>query len=243
MVQPPVHELPTLLADAARDFLARSAGLDDAALAEPSLLPGWDRAHVLAHVEGVSRAVCRQLDYAARGELIEFYDGGFDGRNQDIETRAQRPAAEQAAALNDAVDQVVTGFSSVEGSGWVGRISYRDGTVLAAALALWRELVIHGSDLDTGATPLHWSDGFCRHLVEFLAPRVPNGLALKLQPLGQPPVTIGAGERTVVVTGRFQDISAWLAGRDPVGGLAATAAADGVALPELLPWPAAGAPK
>ena len=37
----------------------------------------------------------------------------------------------------------------------------------------------------------------------------------------------------------MRDIAAWLAGREPsLGSLRATAAADGVDLPDLLPWPA-----
>jgi maleylpyruvate isomerase len=42
-----------------------------------------------------------------------------------------------------------------------------------------------------------------------------------------------------VVSGMLTDIAAWLAGRTPsLGSLRATAAADGVGLPQLLPWPA-----
>ncbi|BAS08378.1 hypothetical protein AHiyo4_18000 [Arthrobacter sp. Hiyo4] len=59
-----------------------------------------------------------------------------------------------------------------------------------------------------------------------------------LQPLGLPPVTLGLG-RSTVISGMITDIAAWLAGREPsLGSLRATAAADGVDLPELLPWPA-----
>ena len=40
------------------------------------------------------------------------------------------------------------------------------------------------------------------------------------------------------ISGMLTDIAAWLAGRTPsLGSLRATAAADGVDLPELLPWP------
>lgn len=239
--------MPDRLADAGRDLLTAAAGLDDAALAAPSVLPGWSRAFVLAHVEGVARAMIRQLEYAARGETIEFYDDGFDGRNRDIERRAQRSAEEQLRSLTDAVTAAVAAFAGVSGSGWDAGIAYRNGTVRDGALALWRELVIHASDLDLGRTSLDWDNTFCHYLFGFLTARVPDGVALKLQPLGEQPLTLVNGQaapaRTVVVTGLLQDIAAWLAGREPLGGLNATAAADSVDLPRLLPWPSAVAPR
>jgi maleylpyruvate isomerase len=246
--QPAVPEnLADRLDDAGRDLLAATAGLDDAALAAPSVLPGWNRAFVLAHVEGVARAMARQLDYASRGDTIEFYDDGFDGRNRDIERRAQRPAGEQLRSLTEAVDAVVARFDSLTGTQWDARIAYRNGTVRDGGLALLRELVIHASDLDTGRTSLDWDSTFCHYLFGFLSARVPDGTALKLQALGEQPRTLSNGSsapaRTIVVTGLLQDIAAWLAGRKPLGGLNATAAADGVALPELLPWPAAVSPR
>ena len=241
------ENLPGRIADAGRGLLATAVGLDDDALAAPSVLPGWNRAFVVAHVEGVCRAMTRQLEYAARGETIEFYDDGFDGRNQDIERRAQRPAAEQLRSLTDAVSAAVAVFSGVTGSEWDAGIAYRNGTVRDGALALWRELVIHASDLGLGRTSLDWDNTFCHYLFGFLAARVPDGVAIKLQPLGEQPRTLANGSsatvRTVVVTGLLQDIAAWLAGRKPLGGLNATAAADGVDLPELLPWPAAVSPR
>lgn len=231
---------------AGQEFLGTASGLDDAGLAAPSLLPDWNRAYVVAHLEGVARAMCRQVEYAARGERIEFYDGGFDGRMRDIETRAQRPAPVQLEALTDAVTQTIQAFEGVPEDGWDAGITYRDGSVQDGALAFWRELVIHASDLSLGRTPLDWDSAFCHYLFGFLSARVPAGMALKLQPLGEPPRTLFSGSgsvvRTVVVSGSLQDIAAWLAGRKPLGWLNASAAADAVELPGLLPWPAAVAP-
>jgi maleylpyruvate isomerase len=100
-------------------------------------------------------------------------------------------------------------------------------------------MVIHLTDLQVGRGPETWSREFCEHLVGFLSPRVPADLRLKLQPIGLPPVTLGSGSRSVSVNGMLTDIAAWLAGRTPtLGSLRAQAAADGVELPALLPWPA-----
>jgi maleylpyruvate isomerase len=112
--------------------------------------------------------------------------------------------------------------------------------VFDGGLALWRELTIHATDLGTGRGPETWSRPFCEHLFDFLAARVPEGERFVLQPLGLPGTSIGTpGGRSTAINGMLTDIAAWLAGRTPtLGSLRATAAADGVDLPELLPWPA-----
>ncbi|VXB09601.1 Maleylpyruvate isomerase, mycothiol-dependent [Arthrobacter sp. 9AX] len=222
------------------------AKLSDADVKASSALPGWTRGHVLAHLAGISNAMARQLEYAARGETVELYDGGMDGRNKAIDMAAGHDAATHQADVAAALDRVLRAFdvlpgvkdSSANQTGWWAPISYRGGVVLDGGLALWRELVIHNADLLTGRGPETWSRPFCAHLFDFLAARVPPEEKLVLQPLGLAPVSIGTGNRSTVVSGMVTDIAAWLAGREPtLGSLRASAAADGVDLPELLPWP------
>jgi maleylpyruvate isomerase len=231
-------------ADAVTSDVAR---LTDEDVKAPSALPGWTRGHVLAHLTGIANAMARQLEYAARGETIELYDGGMDGRNKAINMAAGHDAATHREDLSAALHRALKAFDALPGikdssanrTGWWAPISYRGGVVLDGGLALWRELVIHNADLLTGRGPETWSRPFCEHLFDFLAARVPPEEKLVLQPLGLAPVSIGSGTRSTVVSGMMTDIAAWLAGREPtLGSLRASAAADGVDLPELLPWPA-----
>ena len=217
-----------------------AASLDDAAVAAPSELPGWTRGHVLAHLAGIANAMARQVEYSTRGERIELYDGGFEGRNRAIELAAGHGAEQHRAAVGAAIDRALAAFGSLDKEGWQAPITFRDGVVFDGGLALWRELTIHATDLGTGRGPETWSRPFCEHLFEFLAARVPEGERFVLQPLGLPSVALGAaGGRSTVINGMLTDIAAWLAGRTPtLGSLRATAAADGVELPALLPWPA-----
>ncbi|WP_115789857.1 maleylpyruvate isomerase family mycothiol-dependent enzyme [Arthrobacter silvisoli] len=218
------------------------ATLDDSAVAAPSELPGWSRGHVLAHLAGIAKAMARQLEYAARGETVELYDGGYEGRNRAIDLAAGHDAAQHHAAVDAALTRVLAAFDALDDTGWSAPISYRDGTVFDGGLALWRELTIHTGDLGTGFGPETWSRPFCEHLFRFLGARVPQGIKLVLQPLALPQLTLGSGVRSIAVNGMITDIAAWLAGRTPtLGSLRATEAADGVELPELLPWPS-GAP-
>jgi maleylpyruvate isomerase len=246
MTAPAPEVLLAGLHKAADDVAADVAKLSDEDVQAPSALPGWTRGHVLAHLAGISNAMARQLEYAARGETIELYDGGMDGRNKAIDMAAGHDAATHLADLTAALARVMKAFDALPGikdssanrTGWYAPISYRGGVVLDGGLALWRELVIHTSDLLTGKGPETWSRPFCEHLFDFLAARVQPDDRLVLQPLGLQPLSIGSGTRSTVVSGMITDIAAWLAGREPaLGSLRASAAADGVDLPALLPWP------
>jgi maleylpyruvate isomerase len=217
-------------------------------VAEPSALPGWTRGHVLAHLSGIANAMARQLEYAARGELIELYDGGYEGRTKAIDMAAGHSLEEHRASLDAALERALRAFDALDApgaaksGGWQAPITYRGGVVFDGGLALWRELVIHAADLAAGRGTETWSRQFCEHLFDFLAARVPDGQRFVLQPLGLPPKNLGRGGQSTVISGMLTDIAAWLAGRTPgLGSLRASAAADGVELPELLPWPA-GAP-
>ena len=240
MTAPAPADLLAELHKAAALVASTAAKFTDEDVKAPSALPGWTRGHVLAHLAGITNAMARQLEYAARGETVELYDGGMDGRNKAIGMAAGHSADAHRADLDAGLDRALKAFDALEaGSGWKVRIAYRGGVVLDGGLALWRELVIHTADLGTGFGPETWSRPFCEHLFDFLAARVQPGDKLVLQPLGLPPRTLGSGGTSTVISGMITDIAAWLAGREPsLGSLRASAAADGVDLPELLPWPA-----
>ena len=82
------------------------AELTDADVRAPSLLPGWTRGHVLAHLARNADSHERMLLAAARGEVAAQYPGGRDQRAGAIEAGAGRPAAALVAdvrATNPAV--------------------------------------------------------------------------------------------------------------------------------------------
>lgn len=206
-------------------------GLTDDAARAPSALPGWTRGHVLSHVEGVAQALARQARYALRGRTVEVYDGGRPARDAAIEAGHGRSAAELAAAVGDALDEAAASWGAVGAGDWRRPVSYRDGTVLTAGLAWWRELEIHTADAQLGSGPDSWPPQLCVHLVDFLAVRVPYGTELRLTAVdADRSWTLGRGE-PVAVGGRLTDLAAWLAGRAPQQQLT------GDPLPELGSWP------
>ena len=189
--------------------VVRAATADQ--LAADSPLPDWTRAHVAAHIAGFSDAMARQWEYALRGEQIEQYSGGAEGRNADIHELAGRPVEELKAGTERAMDHLASAADAMGEQDWVRPISYRQGNAFGGLEAAWREYAIHLVDLDLGPQVSAWTEPFCEHLLDFLGPRIPDGMTLVL-PSGR---RIGRGPAEVGATGSTQDIAAWLAGRVP----------------------------
>ncbi|WP_232376224.1 maleylpyruvate isomerase family mycothiol-dependent enzyme [Amycolatopsis aidingensis] len=208
-------------------------GLTDAGARAASALPGWSRGHVLTHLAELATALTRQAELAFVGELAEVYDGGRAGRDAAIEAGSGRPAAElrtevlrTAAGLEDA-------WARANPEDWRRPVRYRDGVLLDTAYCWWREVEVHTADLALDYGPQDWTDAFCAHLIDFLAPRAPEGIRLTLAADDGAHRWVWGGGRQVGVRGELRDLAAWMAGRRTTGPLTAT---DGT-LPELGPWP------
>lgn len=213
------------------------ATVDAAAAAEPSALPGWNRAHVLAHIDGFSRAATRQLDTAGAEKPFEMYDGGMERRHEAIEMTALMRSDALLARTTEALDTLETSIRGISPAEWSLPTGFRDGgSVEDLFYAIWRELVIHASDLALAISVADWEPDFCAHLFEALEGRVPESRRYILQPHGAQRIVLGSGDDATVLSGTAFDLAAWLAGRDPLGPIQATAGADGAALPELGPW-------
>ena len=196
--------------------------LTDDDVQTPSVLPGWTRGHVLAHVTDAGRAMVRLVEQALLGNQILLYDPAVEDRDGIIEATAGRSADEHRAALREHSGRLEDVWTRVED--WTAPVRYRDGKISSMVFARWREVWIHATDLDLGLGPDAWPEDFCVHAIDFLQDRLPDGVALR------------AGERTWLsgaeVSGDVHDLAAWLSGRFPGQNLTGT-------LPDLLPWPSA----
>lgn len=211
--------------------------LTDEQVTAPSLLPGWTRGHVLAHIAGIGSALARQLERARAHRSVELYDGGRPGRAAAIEAGAGASAEAHARSVRTAALRVEAAIAGLAPTQWELPTNDRGGMVVTAVEAWWRELAVHATDLDLGVTSAAWSPELLDHLVEHLAPCVPEGTFLVLVPDdGASRWEIGQGAE-VRVHGRASDLVAWLARRGPVGAVTAQAGGAPTALPELGPWP------
>jgi maleylpyruvate isomerase len=205
------------------------AGVDEDAVRAPSGLPGWSRGHVITHIANFAEAMTRQVDEALQGRLIEVYDGGRPARDAGIEAGAGRPAAELKQHLLEATTALMAAWDKVGPDDWDRPVMHRNSDLAAAIYATWRELAVHTVDLALEPTPDGWPPEFCRHLLDFLRPRTPEGIHLILQPTDGPTWETGTGEDRTL-TGTLTNLTAWYAGRTPPGPITGPA-------PDLLPWP------
>ncbi|MER7011490.1 maleylpyruvate isomerase family mycothiol-dependent enzyme [Saccharopolyspora sp. NPDC000359] len=201
------------------------ATLTDEQVAAPSLLPGWTRGHVLAHLADNARAFARVSAHALRGELVDAYDGGQAERDAIIEGLAGDGSEEHRARLARHSAALEAVWSQAGEADWDRPVRFRNGDLAGIVRMRWREVWIHLVDLDIGVGPERWSAEFSGHAIEFLLPRLPEGFALRATD-GDRTWSTGAVE----ITGRAHDLAAWLAGRTPER-------TPNGPLPDLGPWP------
>src|SRR4051794_19255174 len=105
---------------ATQRLLQTAADLDDAACAEPSLLPGWTRGHVLTHLARNADAYTNLLLGAARGEDRAAY-ATPTARAEGIEAGYARPLAEQLDDIRAAHERFAeAGAAGAAGGGGRG---------------------------------------------------------------------------------------------------------------------------
>ncbi|WP_328610943.1 maleylpyruvate isomerase family mycothiol-dependent enzyme [Amycolatopsis sp. NBC_00345] len=205
----------TAVAEAHRRFGAALAGLTDAAVHGPSLLPGWTRGHVLAHLADAARARTRVVEHALRGEAVAMWAPGE--RDAIIDATAGRTADEHRAAVATQAEALERVWSRVE-----------DCPAFAPAVyTRWREVWIHLVDTDVGIGPADWPEDFAAHAVGFMRERIPPGTSLKATDV---PRRWGPPTGDTGVAGPIRDLAAWLTGRGNGASLTAP-------LPPLGPWP------
>jgi maleylpyruvate isomerase len=161
----------------ARDATARLiAHLDDVpavALSVPSRLPGWTRAHVVAHLAGNALSHVRMLDGCLAGEVRAQYEGGAAAREAAIEELAADPAAavEEHRQACAALDQR---WERMQPAHWERDVLWLDGGTAPALTTLWsrwKEVEIHRVDLGAEYEPADWAPSFSARLREQLLDR------------------------------------------------------------------------
>ncbi|MDJ0345424.1 maleylpyruvate isomerase family mycothiol-dependent enzyme [Streptomyces sp. H10-C2] len=128
------------------------AALTASAVAEPSLLPGWTRGHVLTHLARNADSLVNLLTWARTGEEIPQY-ASTEIRDKDIEDGANRPLSEHLDDLRISADRFAMAVQVTPSRAWASQVRMRSGKVIAAAEIPWRRLVeinFHHVDLGIG---------------------------------------------------------------------------------------------
>jgi maleylpyruvate isomerase len=122
-------------------------------LTAPSLLPGWTRAHVVAHLVGSCEALGNLLHWARTGIETPMY-ASVEARAAEIERRAALPPAELVRAATEGSARLLAAFEAMPAEAWGATVRTVQGRTVPASELPWmrtRETWIHAVDLDAGA--------------------------------------------------------------------------------------------
>jgi maleylpyruvate isomerase len=222
----PYEDLAAARAATSR-LLDHLATLSVAGLAEPSLLPGWSRAHVVAHLTGNALSHVRMLDGCLAGDVRTQY-ADPEARGQGIAELAARPEAvvEAHAAAAAALEER---WSAMRDEHWERAVRWLDrgvGPARTTVASREKEVEVHRVDLDAGYVPALWPGDVAERLLG----------RLLLRP-DLPEMVLVSGRRRwgtsgPRISGSVAALAAWLAGRSDGRDLQL----DAGRLPDLPAW-------
>jgi maleylpyruvate isomerase len=148
--------------DATQRLLGTARMISEPDLRQPSLLPGWTRAHVLAHLARSADAMRALLVGARSGQDRPAY-ASSEARDADIERGAAQGAKDLAADVADSAMALRTIARQLPDQAWAYPVRVPGSAPFSAAALLTRRLVeveLHHCDLAAGYRPADWPDTF-----------------------------------------------------------------------------------
>ena len=212
-------QVPVARVREAQDRLARTVvAMDSESYGAPSLLPGWTRGHVVAHLALNAEGLARAVTGVQTGTPETMYDSQ-EARDRDIEVLADEPPVILRERLAASSDLLVNALDDLDEADWSEHFDRTPGgqgiAVRAVPLMRLREVEIHHVDLDAGYTVEQWDPDFSRALIGSMAKR---GVAEPLRVVAtdfDEAWDLGAVQdgRSVVVSGTAAALGWWLTGR------------------------------
>ena len=206
----------------AHDAIAdRAHALSDAELAAPSLLPGWTRAHVLAHIARNADGLRNLVNWAETGVATAMY-ASFESREADIESSAAQQPAELRADVMAADDALLRALEDLDDDAAAVEVeALRGGPFPARDLPFVRarEAWVHLVDLDAGVTFDDVPAGVRDQLLLEAVDRAPgrdlrHGFVLEEDGSDRSWI-LGPEDPAVTIRGTQADLLGWLTGRVP----------------------------
>lgn len=225
------------LAAATQRLIATVEALPDADWGTPSLLPGWTRAHVVAHLALNAEGLAGALLGVVEGQPVPMYRS-VEARDEEIEQLAgtqPRPLRHRLAIATGRLDEALAALAAAPGQ--VMEASFErtpGGRVMAAAAVAdmrLREVEIHHADLGLDYSPADWPRPFARELLTVGAQRHEQEVDALVVAADLPwQHQLGTGGPTV--TGPAYELAWWLTGREPYPGASGLTSDSGV-LPRI----------
>ena len=220
-------------------YLAALTELSATDLHSPSALPGWTRAHVVAHLSRNAEALGGVLLRLAAGEPAAMYPTA-ESREYDIAatvaTRDRDALVEETQATAATFAEAAAGFPHHLASATYSRLA-GDPAVFEARIVMGlrrTEVEVHHADLLLAYTPAQWPEDFSRSLVrrrqdELAEEGGPSMVLASTDVDGLWKLGSGPGPE---ITGAVGDLAWWLVGRGQGRGLVSSTGE----LPRLARW-------
>jgi maleylpyruvate isomerase len=183
--------------------------LPDEALPAPSRVPGWTRAHVVAHVGYNARALARLVEWARTGLEMPMYESA-EARATEIELGSTLPPRALRNLFNHAEVHLNVEWRDLTDHQWdivVGDLAVRETPWTRA-----REIWLHAVDLDATGTFIDLPPDMLDRLLPELATE-----------MGAEGVTLAPSDRSwrigrgPEVRGTAVSLTRWLAGGGSTG--------------------------
>jgi len=214
-----------LLSDGTQRLVRTVDGLEDEALAGPSGLPDWTRAHLVAHLALNAEALAGVLEGRARGEPTTMYRSD-DDRDADIWMLAEAEPAELRDRFLASTTLVANAIGRFPDKHWPESFERTPGGRAIRYAAVpgmrLREVQIHHVDLDAGFSPGDWPARFGAHLVSAMVRRGPSEDSFRVLATDLARTWVvgtDPGETGTIVSGPVGDLAWWLTGRPPARSL------------------------
>ena len=184
-------------------FFARQLdGLTESDLDGGSLLPGWTRRHVVAHVGYNARAIARLVAWADTGVETAMYESA-EARDAEIATGATLSPRELRGLFDRSAAELDAAWCALPASAWSHPVRTSQGRIVPVSDTVWmrtREVWVHAVDLDNGAT----FDQIPEDVLERLIQDITGSWHKR-------------GEGTLVPDGTLPEMASWASGRGTRG--------------------------
>ena len=205
--------------------------LTDAEFDGPSLLPGWTRRVLLAHLARNAEALLNLLNWARTNVETPMYPSP-GAREDQIAATAELPPAQLRRYVSTASRRLALAMQTMPDDAWMMPVRTAQGRTVPASEVPWlrtREVWAHGVDLDAGITFAHVPTSVTIALIDDVFRTWARRGTIPDLILFADGDTWGTG--SVTVAGPLAAAAAWVTGRS--AGTELTA--DG-ALPRLTNW-------
>jgi maleylpyruvate isomerase len=205
-------------------FFARKLNeLTDAELDGGSLLPGWTRRHIVAHVGYNARAIARLIEWAATGVETPMYSSP-EARNHEIEFGATLSPIALRHLFDHSAVHLNVEWRVLPADAWHHKVKTAQGRIVPAEETVWmrtREVWMHAVDLNNGATFSDIPAPALERLLEDITGAwktrgTDAGLLVKVTGADSTFGDTDAADPTVV-TGALAGVVRWAAGRGADG--------------------------